>query len=129
MRKAKIARFKNPERSDDLVRNRLRNCNTVEFLGIWEKLHNPAFNSLEFDGIKNQTGLNSFSWRVETAPPVIAKIHRPGKAKPGSLRGLFEATVDGKPAIVEYESAADILAIEKEAGGLLDRLLKSGAQP
>ena len=41
-----IARFKNPERSDDLIRNWLRNRNTVEFLGIWEKLHNPAFNSV-----------------------------------------------------------------------------------
>jgi len=55
-----IARFKNPERSDDLVRNWLRNRNTVEFLGIWERLHNPAFNSVEFDGIRIQTGLNSF---------------------------------------------------------------------
>jgi hypothetical protein len=55
-----IARFKNPERSDDLVRNWLRNRNTVEFLGIWETLHNPSFNSVEFDGIRIQTGLNSF---------------------------------------------------------------------
>jgi hypothetical protein len=55
-----IARFKNPKRSDDLVRNWLRNRNTVEFLGIWEKLHNPDFNSVEFDGIRIQTGLNSF---------------------------------------------------------------------
>jgi hypothetical protein len=55
-----IARFKNPERSDDLIRNWLRNRNTVEFLGIWEKLHNPKFNSVEFDGIRIQTGLNSF---------------------------------------------------------------------
>jgi hypothetical protein len=55
-----IARFKNPERSDDLVRNWLRNRNTVEFLGIWETLHNPDFNSVEFDGIRIQTGLNSF---------------------------------------------------------------------
>ena len=55
-----IARFKNPERSDDLIRNWLRNRNTVEFLGIWEKLHNPAFNSVEFYGIKSQAGLNSF---------------------------------------------------------------------
>jgi hypothetical protein len=31
-----------------------------ELLGIWEKLHNPAFNSVEFEGIKSQTGLNSF---------------------------------------------------------------------
>ena len=46
-----IARFKNPERSDDLVRNWLRNRNTVEFLGVWERLNNPSFNSVEFDGI------------------------------------------------------------------------------
>jgi len=56
-----IARYKNPERSDDLVRNWLRNRNTVEFLGLWEGLHNPAFNSDELERIKMQAGLNSFS--------------------------------------------------------------------
>ena len=34
---------------------------TIEFIGLWEKLHNPGFNSIEFDGIKNQAGANSFS--------------------------------------------------------------------
>jgi len=33
---------------------------TVEFLGVWERLNNPAFNPVEFDGIRMQTGLNSF---------------------------------------------------------------------
>ena len=47
-----IARYKNPDRSDDLVRNWLRNRNTLEFLDIWEQLHNPSFNSVDFDGIK-----------------------------------------------------------------------------
>ena len=56
-----IARAKNAERSDDLVRNWLRNRNTVEFLGVWERLNNPDFNSVEFDGIKIQAGLNSFA--------------------------------------------------------------------
>lgn len=32
-----------------------------EFLGIWEQLNNPDFNSIEFDGIRKQAGLNSFS--------------------------------------------------------------------
>jgi len=41
-----IARYKNPERSDDLVRNWLRNRNTVKFLGLWEKLSNPSFKSV-----------------------------------------------------------------------------------
>ena len=38
-----IARTKNADRSDDLVRNWLRNRNTVEFLGIWERLNNPDY--------------------------------------------------------------------------------------
>ena len=55
-----IARFKDPERTDYLIGNWLRNRNTIEFLGIWEQLHNPSFNPIEFDGIKRQAGLNSF---------------------------------------------------------------------
>ncbi|KAF0218846.1 MAG: KilA-N domain-containing [Geobacteraceae bacterium] len=56
-----IARYKNQERTDDLIRNWLRNRNTLEFLGIWEQLNNPNFNPVEFDGIKMQAGLNSFT--------------------------------------------------------------------
>jgi type I restriction enzyme M protein len=137
--------------------------------------------------------LRAVSWRDETAPPVIARVHRPGKARAEPLRGFHEATLDGRPAIVEYEPdadlrdteqvplledggieafirrevlpytpdawiredatkigyeisftrhfykpqplrsleeiSADILAIEKEAEGLLDGLLKVGAKP
>lgn len=56
-----IARYKNQERTDDLIRNWLRNRNTLEFLGIWEQLNNPDFNPVEFDGIRMQAGLNSFT--------------------------------------------------------------------
>jgi len=38
----------------------MRNIYTVEFLGIWEKLNNQNFNSIEIDGIKKQAGRNSF---------------------------------------------------------------------
>ncbi len=55
-----IARYKDPERTDYLISNWLRNRNTIEFLGIWEQIHNPAFNPIEFDGIRKQAGLNSF---------------------------------------------------------------------
>lgn len=55
-----IARYKNPDHPDDVVRNWLRNRSTVEFLGIWERLNNPDFNPVEFDGIRMQTGINSF---------------------------------------------------------------------
>ena len=66
--------------------------------------------------------LKAVSWRVETAPPVIAKVHKPGKAKADPLRGLFEATVDGKPAVVEYEPDSDLRDTEQvpllEDGGI-----------
>ncbi len=54
-----IASYKNAKRTDDLVRNWLRNRNTIEFLGIWEQLNNRDFKPVEFDGIKMQAGLNS----------------------------------------------------------------------
>lgn len=43
----------------------LRNRNTLEYIGIWEKLHNPAFNYGEFALIKNQAGLNSFKVSIK----------------------------------------------------------------
>ena len=56
-----IAKSKNPEHPDDLIRSWLRNRNTLELLGIWEQLYNPAFKPVEFDGFKKQAGLNSFT--------------------------------------------------------------------
>ena len=43
----------------------LRNRNTVEFLGIWERINNPAFNYGEFAIIKSQAGLNSYKISVK----------------------------------------------------------------
>jgi hypothetical protein len=77
-----IARYKNPDRTDDLIRNWLRNRNTIEFLGIWEQLNNPAFKPVEFDGFRKQAGLNSFTltpsqWIERTN--AIGIISRPGR--------------------------------------------------
>ena len=64
--------------------NWLRNRNTVEFLGIWEKLNNPDFNYVEFDIIKSQAGLNSYrlsakEWMQKTnAIGIVAKTGRYG---------------------------------------------------
>jgi type I restriction enzyme M protein len=66
--------------------------------------------------------LIAVSWRVETAPPVIAKIHKPGKVMPDPLRGLYEATVGGKVCVVEYEPDTDLRDTEQvpllEEGGI-----------
>ncbi len=56
-----IARYRDNERSDYILQNWMRNRSTIEFMGLWEKFNNPSFNSIEFDGIKNLAGSNSFS--------------------------------------------------------------------
>lgn len=43
-----------------LIEQWLKNKDTVLFLGVWEQLNNPGFNSLEFEGIRNEAGRNSF---------------------------------------------------------------------
>lgn len=45
---------------EDLIYNWMRNRNSVEFLGIWEQIHNPDFKPVEFDRFKAEAGLNSF---------------------------------------------------------------------
>ncbi len=61
-----------------------RNRNTIEFLGIWEEIHNPNFNYGEFATIKSQAGLNSYKisvkeWTEKTnAIGIISKAGRYG---------------------------------------------------
>ena len=56
-----LARHKDPINTDDIIKNWLRNRNTIELLGFWELLHNPNFKPVEFDGFRRQAGLNSFT--------------------------------------------------------------------
>lgn len=55
-----IAKHKTDDASA-AIGNWMRNRNTIEFLGIWESLYNPDFNPLEFEGFRNQAGLNAFT--------------------------------------------------------------------
>ncbi|MBC7759836.1 MAG: KilA-N domain-containing protein [Phormidesmis sp. FL-bin-119] len=52
-----IARYRDAERSDYILQNWLRNRSIVKFVGLWKQFNNPDFNSIEFDGIKNQADL------------------------------------------------------------------------
>ena len=56
-----IAKYKNSEAPADVVKNWLRLRNTIEYLGIWEQLHNPSFNPVEFDQFRNAAGANAFT--------------------------------------------------------------------
>ncbi len=55
-----LARHKNAEHTDDVIKNWMRNRNTIELLGMWETLHNPDFKPVEFDGFRKEAGLNAF---------------------------------------------------------------------
>ena len=79
-----IARYKDLKRSDYILQNWMRSKETIIFLGLWEKINNHHFNSIEFDGIKNQAGVNSFiltpkQWVEKTnAIGIVSKTGRYG---------------------------------------------------
>ena len=79
-----IARYKDKERTDYIVQNWMRSRDTIEFLGIWEQINNPNFKPIEFDGLRKNAGLNSFSltpkkWMSSVnAIGIIAKSGRYG---------------------------------------------------
>jgi hypothetical protein len=54
-----IARYKSDE-PKDVVKNWMRTRSTIEYLGLWEELHNPDFKGVEFDAFKNEAGSNAF---------------------------------------------------------------------
>ena len=78
---------RNIENGLALIEKWLRNKNTIEFMGIWEEMYNPIFNSPEFEGIKNEAGLNRF---VMSVKQWISKTNAIGiVAKSGRYGGTF----------------------------------------
>jgi len=77
---------------------------------------NRAYSPKEIKALRENCG------RDEKAPAVIKKIHKPGKVEPDPLRGLFEAVIDGKRCVVEYEPDGDLRDTEQipllEEGGI-----------
>jgi KilA-N domain len=75
-----IARFKNAAEPKDVVKNWMRTRSTIEFLGLWEKIHNPNFKGVEFDSFLYQAGSNAFvlsptKWIENTnAIGIISKV-------------------------------------------------------
>ena len=52
-----IAKYRNEDDPRFVIQNWMRNRNTIEFLGVWEELHNPDFNRVQFEAVKNETGI------------------------------------------------------------------------
>ena len=55
-----IAKYRNEDDPRFVIQNWMRNRNTIEFLGVWEQLHNPNFNRVQFEAVKTEAGLNRF---------------------------------------------------------------------
>jgi len=47
-----IARYKDSERTNYIIQNWMRSRSTIEFIGLWEQLHNPNFKRIEFDALR-----------------------------------------------------------------------------
>ena len=79
-----MARFRDAARANYIIQNRMRNRNAIEFIGLYERLHNPNFKRIEFDAFRTQAGLNSFTltpklWIESTsAIGIISKAGRYG---------------------------------------------------
>ena len=79
-----IARYRNEDDPRFVIQNWMRNRNTIEFLGVWESLHNPNFNRVQFDTVKNESGANRFvmtptKWIEQTnAIGIVSKSGRYG---------------------------------------------------
>ena len=79
-----IARYKNMHEPKDVVKNWLRVRDTIEFLGLWETIHNPSFKGVEFDSFRKEAGTNAFTlspqrWIENTnAIGIVSKSGRGG---------------------------------------------------
>ena len=76
-----IAKHKTDDTSA-AIGNWMRNRNTIEFLGLWETIHNPNFKPIEFEGFKKEAGLNAFTMSPQkwiTATNAVGFISKSGR--------------------------------------------------
>lgn len=82
-----IAKYRNEDDPRFVIQNWMRNRNTIEFLGVWEELHNPNFNRVQFEAVRNEAGLNRF---VMTPTKWIAQMDAIGiVSKAGRYGGTY----------------------------------------
>ena len=82
-----IAKYKNPENAFIIIANWMRNRSTIEYLGLWEQLHNPNFKPIEFDRFRNEAGGNGFALTPQQwikATDAIGIVCRTYKVRPAT---------------------------------------------
>ena len=93
-----IAKKREGEYPGYVIQNWMRNKNSVAFLGLWEIIHNPNFNCLEFEAIKNEAGSNGF---VLTPKRWVESTNAIGIVTKG---GRYAATYAHKDIALEFAS-------------------------
>ncbi|NLE69208.1 MAG: KilA-N domain-containing protein [Clostridiales bacterium] len=93
-----IARYRNTDYPSEVIQNWMRNRSTVEFLGLWERIHNPNFNYLEFEVIDREAGRNAF---VLTPKRWIESVGAIGMT---SKQGRYAATFAHKDIALKFAS-------------------------
>ena len=93
-----IAHYKNAEFPSEVIQNWMRNRSMVEFLGLWERIHNPDFNYLEFEVIDRAAGRNAF---VLTPKKWIESVNAIGMT---SKQGRYAATFAHKDIAFKFAS-------------------------
>ena len=99
-----IARQKNALEPKDVVKNWMRQKNTLEYLGLWERLHNPNFKGVEFDPLLAEAGSNSFTMsptRWVELTSAIGIITKNGKSRRVMDILLFWLAVYGSGVVAE----------------------------
>ena len=112
-----IARYRNSDDPRFAIQNWMRNRNTIEFLGLWESLHNPAFNRVQFDTFRTEAGLNRFvmtpsKWIEQTgAVGITAKAGRYGGTYAHSDIAIVLANMESYNALLieQHHSQSDRL--------------------
>jgi len=91
-----IAKYRNADYPSETIQNWIRNRSTIEFLGLWERIHNPNFNYLEFEVIDREAGRNSF---VLTPKRWIESVNAIGMT---SKQGRYAATFAHKDIAFKF---------------------------
>ena len=71
-----IAKYKNDNDPRFVIQNWMRNRNTVEFLAVWEELHNPDFNRVQFEAVRSEAGLNRPRKKKKRQFPEIQNVNQ-----------------------------------------------------
>ena len=102
-----IAKYRNDNDPRFVIQNWMRNRNTVEFLAVWEELHNPDFNRVQFEAVRSEAGLNRLDWNLNRAlSKVNYRIHTDTVKE-----NLIPPELTPEQIAYTYASEADLLNV------------------